>query len=99
MSNCPSWTGVPFIDKWIEYDLSRKRQKRHTTKRVLKWLRAEHVFPGGYSPKKTRIVNMGAAIKTCFIYANALCHAQAEFSNYEEPLILPKSYTFNSNRL
>lgn len=41
-----------FIDKWIEDDLSRKRQKRHTTKRVLKWLRAEHVFPGGYSPKK-----------------------------------------------
>lgn len=68
------------IDHWLEDDKSQPRKQRHTAKRILERLRAEHGFEGGYTIIKDYIREHERGSKEVFVpLAHPPGHAQADF--------------------
>ena len=68
------------IDRWLDEDADRPRKQRHTAKRVLDRLRAEHGFTGGYSIVKAYLREHQRRSREMFVpLRHAPGHAQADF--------------------
>ena len=68
------------IDAWLVEDQGRNRKQRHTAKRVLERLRAEHGFAGGYTIVKDYLRERERRGREMFVpLAHAPGHAQADF--------------------
>ena len=66
-----------FIDEWLEEDLTRNRKQRHSAKRILERLRAEHKFKGGYTTVKNYVREHGRRNREMFVpLAHTAGHAR-----------------------
>jgi hypothetical protein len=63
-----------FIDLWMQDDLNRPRNQRHTAKRIFERLRDEHQFQGGYTTVKNYVREQGRRSREMFV---PLAHAPA----------------------
>ena len=72
------YTGV--IDRILEEDETRPKKQRHTAKRILERLRAEHAFTGGYTIVKDYVREQRLRTREMFVpLAHPPGHAQADF--------------------
>jgi len=68
------------IDAWLVEDQGRNRKQRHTAKRVLERLRAEHRFTGGYTIVKDYMRERERRGREMFVpLIHPPGHAQADF--------------------
>jgi transposase len=68
------------IDAWLVEDQGRNRKQRHTAKRVLERLRAEHGFTGGYTIVKDYMRERERRGREMFVpLTHPPGHAQADF--------------------
>ena len=72
------WQGV--IDAILDEDKSQPRKQRHTAKRILERLRAEHAYTGGYTIVKDYVRSAKLSSREMFIpLRHAPGEAQADF--------------------
>jgi transposase len=68
------------IDRILEEDKTRPRKQRHTAKRILERLRAEHGFTGGYTIVKDYVRDRRLSTQEMFVpLVHPPGHAQADF--------------------